>query len=352
MRTKIACLSSLLIALALPAAAHADGGPVLGPSYGDLGVTGPPGTAGAQFRYVAGPAPRGTALVKVATADGRVATWRFFDRLWAPPSVTLNGDTGGLAADGKTLVLTTSTFATRRPTSQFLVLDTDRLRITDHIKLDGYFGFDAISPDGRLLYLVDYENPLKDPLDYRVRAYDLADGHFRPGEIVDPEEPDEQMAGQPLAREYSSDGRWAYTLYGGGEETFIHALDTQDATAVCVDLPDLNVNGNGFFRMGLDVAPNGGPITVTQKGEPVETVAQGSFAVSEPGSAATVPAPGDDDGNDFGLWLVIGGGAVLVALAAIGLRRRRAGELDTAELERMVADAEPADESREREPVP
>ena len=57
-------------------------------------------------------------------------------------------------------------------------------------------------------------------------ALDLASGRLEGEPIMDPREPDEKMGGFPLSRTMSADGRWAYTLYTGGEETFVHALDT------------------------------------------------------------------------------------------------------------------------------
>ena len=46
------------------------------------------------------------------------------------------------------------------------------------------------------------------------------------------------MAGYPMTREVSADGRWHYTLYNGTEgHPFIHALDTTGPRAKCIDLP-------------------------------------------------------------------------------------------------------------------
>ena len=46
------------------------------------------------------------------------------------------------------------------------------------------------------------------------------------------------MRGQPVTRTASADGRWAYTLYARpGAEPFVHALDTVEGEAYCVDLP-------------------------------------------------------------------------------------------------------------------
>ena len=46
------------------------------------------------------------------------------------------------------------------------------------------------------------------------------------------------MRGQPVTRKPSSDERWAYTLYArSGQPPFVHALDTVNAKAYCIDLP-------------------------------------------------------------------------------------------------------------------
>ena len=53
-----------------------------------------------------------------------------------------------------------------------------------------------------------------------------------PTPIVDKSEPDERMAGLPITRQTTADGRWAYTLYdGAGKEPFVHALDTVNGEA-------------------------------------------------------------------------------------------------------------------------
>src|SRR6185369_14458933 len=131
------------------------------------------------------------------------------------------GEAGALSANGRRLVLVRPRYDDRGlPTSptEMLLVDTHSLKPDRRLELDGVFSFDAISPDGRSLYLVQYADP-RSPLDYRVRHYDVATGEFRGGAIVDPDDPDEKMAGQPLSRVYSPDGSWAYTLYGGGSET-------------------------------------------------------------------------------------------------------------------------------------
>jgi hypothetical protein len=96
------------------------------------------------------------------------------------------------------------------------------------------FSFDAVSPDGRWLYLIEH---LGQP-QYRVRVYDLASGRLARAPIADPALRKARMAGYPAARATSTDGRWAYTLYRNGDRTgFVHALDTARRAAVCVGLP-------------------------------------------------------------------------------------------------------------------
>ena len=103
---------------------------------------------------------------------------------------------------------------------------------------NGDFGFDALSPDGSLMYLIQIKSgPNGTGLDYDVRALDAATGRLYPGSIVDRREPDEKMTGIPMTRVGSDDASWAYTLYSesnGG--TFVHALHTTAREAFCIDV--------------------------------------------------------------------------------------------------------------------
>ena len=146
----------------------------------------------------------------------------------------MDGVAGGLSTDAGTLVLSNFSNAFLRK-SDFLVLDGADLSTVDRIRLPGSFTFDAISPDGSMIYLIDLMNR-RDPTDYRVRTYDVGAERLLRRPVVDPANPDEQMGGYPYARTTSPDGRWVYTAYSGGKEPFVHALDTVGRTAVCVDL--------------------------------------------------------------------------------------------------------------------
>ena len=96
------------------------------------------------------------------------------------------------------------------------------------------WAYDALSPDGKTVFLTQVTGT--DPLRYLVRAYDLSARRLVPGAIVDKQEP-EAMTGYPVSRVESADGVWAYTLYTRpGAHPFIHALNTRDRVAHCIDL--------------------------------------------------------------------------------------------------------------------
>ena len=102
------------------------------------------------------------------------------------------------------------------------------LRPLRTIRLQGAFGYDALSPDGRRLYLLQYPGGVSGGLHYVVRSLDMRTGRLERGAIVDKTEPDEQMNGVAMYRAWSTDRTWAYTLYNGGEShAFVHALNTR-----------------------------------------------------------------------------------------------------------------------------
>lgn len=320
MRAILASTLAVVIAVISTGPAAASGGPII--PAGVNGADGVVGGPGAELNYaVLG--FKHSVVERISTADGSIEQYRQLRGSWALPAVTVLGHNAGLSADGETLVLIAPYSGPHANDTSFRVLDTSGLKTRERLNLDGTVSFDAISPDGKLLYLVQYADP-RDPLDYRVRAYDLAAGRFRPGDVVDPAKPNERMTGQPVSRQMSPDGRWAYTLYGGGEETFIHALDTAKATAVCVDLDQFKPNE--LFNIRLDVDPASGEITVLRGGRPAATVDPAGFEVSpvssrrEAGAGPTAGAAG----ADWVALLAIGGGlALLAATALITARRRR-----------------------------
>lgn len=241
-------------AIAAPAAS-ADGGPSPGVAVGWDGVA----ATGGAFRYVTLPARRGTVVAKVRVHGGRVVSWRTLRAGYGVPLVAFDGAGGGLSHDGRSLVLAESLRprAALAPSTRFLVLGTRNLRIGHTITLPGAFSFDALSADGKTLFLIQHVSA-QDLSRYVVRAYDIDGGYLHPERIVDREEAWERsMQGIPMTRATSSDGRWVYTLYQNpGVYAFIHALDTERREAVCIDLPWRRAQ-NSLWKLKLRFADGG-----------------------------------------------------------------------------------------------
>src|SRR6266508_2701124 len=216
-------LAALLAAGVGAATARADGLPVLGVDVGGVGVVAPSGDA----RYVTLPAGRDTVVARVNPRSGRILASRLVPGAYTIPAVAYDGSASGLSSDGRTLALIQPRVSFPRAQTALLIVEARRLRARKLVRLRGDFSFDAISPGGSLLYLIQYLSPT-DPTRYLVRTYALRAGRLLATPVTDPRERGEKMRGSPLTRASSPDGRWAYTLYdGAGQTPFIHALDTQ-----------------------------------------------------------------------------------------------------------------------------
>lgn len=281
---------------------------------------------GGSERLITRRAGEDTLVAALRRRDGAFLRSRTVRGRWGVAPVAFDGATTGLSANERVLVLVRPERRYPPTSTRLAVLDARSLAVRREIPLAGFFTLDAVSPDGRWAYLIQYES--ENVLDYRVRALDTATGRLAARDIVDPRSPGEQMGGLPMTRAASHDGRWAYTLYGGGEETFIHALDTTGRTAACIDLemlaPDSDLSG---YR--LHVSSDGARIDVRAPDRTlVANVDAHTFAVSEPGAPSEPAAPAarqpstqppDDDGFP---WLAVflvaglgGAGALAVAIA-------------------------------------
>ena len=79
------------------------------------------------------------------------------------------------------------------------MLDARRMRVLRTLTLKGDFSFDALAPNGRTAYLIEYVDPTN-PADYRVRALDVQSGRLARRPIVDPDEDPDEMRGLPMTR--------------------------------------------------------------------------------------------------------------------------------------------------------
>jgi hypothetical protein len=242
------------------------------------------------------------------------------------PAVAADGSPSGLSADQRTLVLIRPRTRLGQKRTRLLLLDPERrFALKRQIILRGDFSFDAISPDGSKLYVIQYNALTRqnfDPTDYSVRVVDAATGKLDGGPIVDPREPGEKMGGLPVTRTMSRDNRWAYTLYSGAEHPFVHALDTVGRTARCVDLDALS-GRQDLFELRFRLGHGGRDLQIVKNGKAELVVDTRSFVVSRPQAAARARpqhASGDGNGGGTGVWPYAGAALLLAMLALASVK--------------------------------
>jgi hypothetical protein len=233
-------LLGLVIALALASAvtavaAKGDGSPYTpGLVQGADGVVSPDH----RIRFVTLATPKSTVVAAIRVRTGRVVRSNVLRGFYGVPIVAWDNSTGGVSGDGRTLVLGSYGPLPGDPgVTRFAVLDTKTLRKSRLLVLRGSWAYDAVSPDGSTMFLVEYLAAGQNPR-YRVRSLAVRTGRLDPEAVVDRREDEVLMRGQPVTRVASGGGRWAYTLYARPKHgPFVHALDTVRGEAYCVDLP-------------------------------------------------------------------------------------------------------------------
>jgi hypothetical protein len=322
LRRAACCLVVLAALVAAPAAAADGAGPFV--QQGGTGVVSSDGST----RFVAVTANNGldTVLEAINTKDGTVRNWTNVIGSYGIPAISyVVGGADSLSHDGRLLVLSD---ASGNTPSDFLLYSTRNLAMKYWVTLPGHFSFDALSPDGKRMYLIQYTHASNgDYAHYIVRAYDLPANRLLPGRIADRTQKSWVMDGFPLTRVTSADGRWVYTLYqnGGNGYPFIHALDTVRGVAHCIGLP---MSGQSAVY-NLVLSLHGGTLAVHwRSGRPFLNVDRTTWRVS---AAPTGSFPW--------LWTGLGAGFALVALGAagaLGLRRRRRAEELAQELDELL----------------
>jgi hypothetical protein len=289
-------LPLVLLAL-LPASARAGGLPITAQTAGPDGIVGRNG----GDRFGALPTSRGTVLTRSQRRGGRVVQAAVVHGRWGIPLVALDGTSGGLSADGATLLLTQASRAYPRRRSTFAFVDAKRLDVRRTVALKGEWGFDALSPDASTLYLIKTSRKNSR---YAVRAYDVRTHRLLPDPVVDPSEPDEPMRGLPVTRTTGPGGRWEYTLYAGGEHPFVHALDTVRRESICIDLPQ-RIGRRGWI-WEASLAIRGGRVQVLHGDQVVASAPRRPQEASVGGGSP---------------WAMIAAGVAGLLVAAGGLRR-------------------------------
>ena len=324
-RVVVSMSMSLVLALICAAAANADGLPVPMDGFGTTTAVAPDGDGP---RYATVSMGDRTAVMEIDQDGGQVTETREIRGEYTIPLVAIDGTPSGVSADGSTLALISprTDFDFPRRETSFVIVDigSGRMRPEPPLTLRGDFSFDALSPDGRIMYLIEYLS--RDYNNYAVREYDLLRDRLLPDPVLVAHEVSPgEMRGLPMTRATSPDGRWEYTLYNGGgrrsDVAFIHTLDTERGISHCVDLA--MVNGNEAWRVGLELTDDGGTLNATRGGQTLAMLDTETFALTEPLAPELTETP-DAGGSPSGLAIgAIAVGAVLLIGTALGLRRRR-----------------------------
>ncbi len=156
----------------------------------------------------------------------------------------------GRSVSGSRIVLQDTANQTTDLVSRFAIVETSLTKPPQMVDLPGDYDYDAVSPAADILYLVSHFS-VERPDQYAVRAYDVKAGKLDDGVIADKSAIAEgPMAGRPVSRVATTNGEWVYTAYRG-EHAFVHALNTANKFAVCIDLPEKAANVTDW-ELGLD----------------------------------------------------------------------------------------------------
>ncbi|MBA3716794.1 MAG: hypothetical protein H0W87_01015 [Actinobacteria bacterium] len=240
---RISRLTAVFFVLAAAGAtyAYADGG---GKGFSGTGVA--ITSRDGRLMYVTQTRPkRGVTIVRIMRG-GRTTRSISLRGGYGVPMVAADRSTEGLSHDGRTLVLEAET------PGRFAVLDAQTLAVREIVRLPVQFTYDALSPRGKTLYLIQHVYARNSNANrYYVRAYDLVRHRLLKKIVFDRRENWGLMSGSPVTRATSASGKWVYTLYSRpGGSPFVHALDAVNRRAVCVDLP-WRGSQTQVFRMKL-----------------------------------------------------------------------------------------------------
>jgi DNA-binding beta-propeller fold protein YncE len=175
------------------------------------------------------------------------------------PNIAFQGPTAGISPNGQWLALTSQDHAPSGAiTTNFLVGSSSLSDSFKTIHVNGDFVFDALSNDGKSLYLIQ---KMTDANHYRVRLYDVGAGLLTPQVIADKRDSNEPMNGIRGDSAADATGNYVYTVYVRQAGPFIHALPLGQQFAWCIDLPAKAPNDmETQFRWALAVSSDGGSV--------------------------------------------------------------------------------------------
>lgn len=240
---------------------------------------------GSSFSYLVKLAKGGEATVVEQRAHGRTLKSLTLTNGWGIQMAALSGQVTGLSPNGRVLVLSDNIEPNGylRTSSQFVVVDTQTMKVQQVLRLHGDYSVDALSPDGRLLYLIHHVSG-KDLTRYQVVGYDLSTYTMLPGVIADKRQASWIMKGFAISRATTRSGDWVYTFYQENDNyPFVHALDAANHTAVCIGIPASWVGNAAAWISSAHLSlANGKLVISTRDGDVRYLMDTTTFQVSTP----------------------------------------------------------------------
>ena len=243
--------------------------------------------------FIVTPLTGSAQLKAIDPASGRTIAQTSIASGYSLPNFGFQGPTAGLSPNGQWLVLTNPAhYAGGVLTTKFLVGSSSLTASFQTIEVKaGDFRFDALSNDGKSLYLIQR---MGDPNHYQVRLYDVGSSFLAPQPVVDKREPGEPMNGIRGDSVADPAGTHVYTVYAREAGPFIHALPLDQPIAWCVDLPSKTPKSLELqFRWALAISPDGtsvyaanaaeGTVAVMTTGQPPRVVRTAPVALSHSG---------------------------------------------------------------------
>jgi hypothetical protein len=197
----------------------------------------PLGTPNADWSryYVVTPLTGSSNLKVIDPASGRTIAQTTLPAGYSLPNIAFQGPTAGISPNGQWLALTSQAHGGGGAiTTNFMVGSSALTESFKTIRVAGDFLFDALSNDGKSLYLIQ---KMTDANHYRVRLYDVAAGYLQPQAVADKRDPSEPMNGIRGDSVADPAGNYVYTVYARNAGPFIHALPLDQPIAWCIDLP-------------------------------------------------------------------------------------------------------------------
>lgn len=201
----------------------------------------PPGIASANGRVYVSATQRAHRFTVVQTYDGRTG-----GVLRARTYPGGGWTVAGVSANGRYIALLDSYH--RGGAARIAIVGTRLGSVMHRITLRGSYDVDAVSNDGRRLFLIQY---LRNG--YLVRFYDVARRSLATRVLTEKGAPMQGLAWDAVA---SPDGHYLFTLYLRGDGAAeIHTLDLRRGTAVCIDLP--RGDASTIQQYALALSPDG-----------------------------------------------------------------------------------------------